>query len=152
MSVSLSGPPEGVDSSRLDLGLLKARARAVLSALRRSRAELSLALVDDVQMRELNRDHRSIDRPTDVLSFSLLSGEHAEFRGALLGDVVISLETARRQARQRHRSFDEEVTRLLIHGALHLVGHDHEETEERRLMRREERRIWQLLKRQVLTQ
>ena len=72
-------------------------------------------------------------RPTDVLSFSLLEGEDAEHRGALLGDVVIGVETAARQARAAPpRSLDEEVARLLIHGTLHLLGHDHEQAEEAR--------------------
>ena len=63
----------------------------------------------------------------------------------LLGDVVIGIETAARQARGRHRSLDEEVARLLIHGVLHLLGHDHEEPEAARLMHSEERRIWRAL-------
>jgi probable rRNA maturation factor len=97
--------------------------------------------VGDVEIRELNRDYRDKNRATDVLSFSLVEGEWSGFRGTMLGDVVISIETAARQARARHRSLNEEVTRLLIHGILHLLGHDHEEDEEARTMRAEERRL-----------
>ena len=105
-----------------------------------------MALVDDERIRELNAEYRGKDRPTDVLSFSMLEGEGAEHRGRLLGDVVIGVETAARQARQRRRGLDEEVARLLIHGTLHLLGHDHERDEEARVMQAEERRIWRELK------
>ena len=80
-----------------------------------------------------------------MLSFSLLEGAHAERRGALLGDVVVSLETAAVQARRARRTLDDEVLRLLIHGTLHLLGHDHERADEARRMRAEERRVWKAL-------
>jgi probable rRNA maturation factor len=118
----------------------------VLRALHHARSELSVALVDDEQMRGLNASYRGKDRPTDVLSFSMLEGEGAEHRGRLLGDVVIGIETAARQARQRRRALDDEVARLLIHGTLHLVGHDHVHDDEARVMQAEERRLWGLLK------
>jgi probable rRNA maturation factor len=146
MSVQLSGPPERIPVSHLDLLLLKKRACAILKMLEHEHSELSIALVGDREIRELNREHRSLDRPTDVLSFSLIDGEWAGFRGALLGDVVISTETAARQARKRHRSLDEETTRLLIHGVLHLLGHDHEQPEEHKRMRAEERRLSRVLR------
>jgi probable rRNA maturation factor len=142
MSVRLAGPQPGVRGSKVDTSLLVARARGVLRAVGHARSELSLSLVDDAEMRELNRSYRQIDRPTDVLSFSLVEGEGAAFRGGLLGDVVIGIETAARQAAARHRAIDEEVARLLVHGVLHLLGHDHEEEGEARRMRAEERRVW----------
>jgi probable rRNA maturation factor len=117
----------------------------MLGATGHAKSELSVSLVDDTEIRALNQSYRGIERPTDVLSFSLLEGQGAEHRGALLGDVVIGVETAARQARQRHRALEEEVTRLLIHGVLHLLGHDHEEEEEARDMRAEERRLWRLV-------
>ncbi len=146
MPVSLVGPPEGVRGDRVDAALLARRARIALRALSLSRAELSLALVDDAQIRALNRDYRGKDRPTDVLSFSLMEGEDQAHRGGMLGDVVISVETAAAQAGARHRALDEEVARLMIHGLLHLIGHDHEQDEEARLMQREERRLWRSLR------
>ena len=91
-------------------------------------------------------EYRGVQGPTDVLSFSLLEGEAAEHRGGLLGDVVIGVETAARQARERHRGLDREVVRLLIHGVLHLVGHDHEEPGQASAMRAEERRVWSRLR------
>ncbi len=145
MSVRLSGPPGGARGSRVDAAKLLSRARRVLRAAGHARSELSLSLVDDEEMADLNHRYRGIDRPTDVLSFSLVEGEAAEHRGRLLGDVVIGIETAERRAREAHRSLDQEVARLLIHGVLHLLGHDHEEPSGARAMRAEERRIWRTL-------
>jgi rRNA maturation RNase YbeY len=143
MTLRLSGPPRGLAKAGLDRALLAQRARRALRELEASRAELSLALVDDVAMAELNERHRGKRGPTDVLSFSLVEGAHSEFRGALLGDVVIDLEQAARQARG---TLDDEVAKLMIHGVLHLLGHDHEEAGEARRMRAEERRVWQAVR------
>jgi probable rRNA maturation factor len=139
MSVRVSGPARGAPA--LDRALLGRRARRLLHALERPEVELSLALVDDAEMAELNQRHRSRRGPTDVLSFSLLEGPHTRHRGALLGDVVISVDTAARQARRSRRPLDDELLRLLIHGVLHLLGHDHAEPAEARAMRAEERRL-----------
>lgn len=146
MSVEIGPISEGIDLAPLDLPLLKRRARRVLAALGHAGSELSVGLVGDVEIRELNQRYRNRDRATDVLSFSLCDGDHVDYRGGLLGDVVISLETARRQARARHRSLDEEVARLLIHGVLHLLGHDHEDDRDYRRMRAEERRLSAVLR------
>jgi probable rRNA maturation factor len=146
MTLRLSGPPRGLATARFDRPLLARRARRVLREVAQSKAELSLALVDDVAMTELNAQHRGKRAPTDVLSFSLLEGAHSEFRGALLGDVVIDVEQAARQARRARRSLDDELAKLLIHGVLHLLGHDHEEPDEARRMRAEERRIGRALR------
>jgi probable rRNA maturation factor len=142
MPVRLVGPPGGVRGARVDAALLKRRARVLLRALGHTRSELSIALVDDPEIAELNSAWRGKPRPTDVLSFSLLEGEGQHHRGSLLGDVVISVETAAAQAAARHRSLDEEVTRLVIHGMLHLLGHDHEKEDEARRMDAEQRRLW----------
>jgi len=146
MSVRVGGPPPGASAARLDVRRVRSQAQRVLRALGHGRSELSLSLVDDAEMRALNKSYRNLDRTTDVLSFSLVEGECAEHRGALLGDVVISVDTAARVARERHRALDEEVTRLLVHGVLHLVGHDHEREEDARVMRGEERRLRRLLR------
>ena len=142
MGVSLVGPPRGVRGSRADATALSFHAKRLLKALRLGGAELSIALIDDAEIRQLNRQWRGVDRPTDVLAFSLLEGEHQRHRGAMLGDVVISVETAAAQAAARHRSLDEELSRLLIHGLLHLIGHDHEGDGDARRMRAEQRRLW----------
>jgi probable rRNA maturation factor len=145
MSVRLSGPAAGTGLPRVDRGLLRRRARRILAALDCMGAELSIALVDDDAIAELNLRHRGRARATDVLAFSLLEGVHAERRGALLGDVVIGVETAARQARSRGRTLDDEVARLLIHGALHLIGYDHARPAQARVMRAQERRVWRAL-------
>ena len=146
MTVRLSGPERRRELPVVDRRLLRSRASRILKALSRSRSELSIRLVDDAEMAELNGAWRRRSRPTDVLSFSLLEGEDAEHRGPLLGDVVIGVETAARQARARRRSLDDEIARLLIHGTLHLLGHDHERDSEARAMRAEERRLWRVLR------
>ena len=101
-------------------------AESVLAAAHAEAAELSLVLVSDRRMRTLNRRYRNKDRPTDVLAFPLREGRFSRFSGSLLGDVVISLPTAKRQAAALGHSLRNEVARLLVHGILHLLGHDHE--------------------------
>ena len=129
----------------MDRRLLRRRAARLLAALGCEGAELSLALADDGEIAALNARFRDRQGPTDVLSFSLLEGDHAERRGGLLGDVVMGVEVAARQAARARRSLDDELARLLIHGVLHLLGHDHEEAAEAAQMRAEERRLWQAL-------
>jgi len=81
-------------------------------------------------MRRLNRRYRGRNRTTDVLSFALDEGPFGSLSHGMLGDVVISLETARRVARRRRRGFREVIERLLLHGILHLAGYDHERSRE----------------------
>ena len=88
--------------------------------------ELSVALVGDGEMHELNSRYRSVDRPTDVLAFALREGTGANLHPGVLGDVIISLDTAARQAAERRVAPSEEVRTLLAHGILHLLGYDHE--------------------------
>jgi rRNA maturation RNase YbeY len=146
MTVRLTAPARGRDLPSVDRSLLRARARRLLAELSHARSELSVLLVDDAEIARLNGAWRGIPRPTDVLSFSLVEGAHAERRGTLLGDVVIGVETAQRQARRARRSLDEELARLLIHGTLHLLGYDHERAADARAMRAEERRLWHTLR------
>lgn len=101
-----------------------------------------MAWVDDEAIRALNSRWLGRDRATDVLSFPMREGPFAESAGALLGDVVVSLETALRMARRRRASPDRIVAHLLVHGVLHLLGHDHVGNAARRnAMRAEERRL-----------
>jgi probable rRNA maturation factor len=90
----------------------------------------------------LNQRFRAEGKPTDVLSFSLLEGDHAEFHGDLLGEVVIDVEVAARQASRFGHGLDTEMIRLLIHGTLHLLGHDHQREEEARAMEAAEDSLW----------
>lgn len=89
-------------------------------------AELSVLITDDEEIRRLNRQYRSVDRPTDVLSFSQLEGEESLKEGNILGDVVISWDRAESQSREYGHHVQEELERLLVHGMLHLFGYDHE--------------------------
>jgi len=145
MSVRLAGPPEGESLPALDTAALAERAGKLLRELGYAESELSVALVGDASMTEMNGQYRGRPGPTDVLSFSLLEGDHAEQRGDLLGDVVIDLEQAERQAQERGHGLDEEAARLLIHGTLHLLGYDHEQDDEAREMEAMERRLWLLI-------
>jgi probable rRNA maturation factor len=97
-------------------------------------AELSVAIVDDGTMRVLNRRHRGKDKPTDVLAFPMDEWASGGPPAGLLGDVILSAETARRQARRHRRPLLDEVTMLLAHGLLHLLGHDHRTDAEEREM------------------
>ncbi len=119
---------------------LVATAKKLLAAAGESSSSLSITLVDDAAIRELNGEHRGKDKATDVLSFSLVENGSASAE-RLLGDVVISIDTARRQASEYDASLQEELYRLLIHGILHVLGHDHERAGERRVMVAAERRL-----------
>ncbi len=186
-------PVEIIDETDTpELAAVAERAAVVLlEAIGREGAELSVLLVDDHAIRELNRDWRGKDRATDVLSFSLVeegSGEEGTVEegaaeeldaeseleemsmlfeevgdaatnggfdlfalsddehddgnpAVMLGDVVVSVETMRRQAREGGWTDEEELVRLLLHGLLHLQGHDHEEAEQASVMHAEEARL-----------
>jgi len=126
-------------SSPLSARALGTMATAMLGALGLEGSELSILLTNDEGIRQLNREHRGKDKPTDVLSFP-----QAEFRRplvprrghslAVLGDVIVSIDTAERQARGRRRPLLEEVRFLLAHGLLHLLGYDHATAEEKKVM------------------
>ena len=114
----------------------------LLRLLDEAEAEVCIGLIGDTKMRRLNRTYRNKDRTTDVLAFA-----YREARTGvtfLLGDVVISIPAARRQAKAFSHSLDEEILRLLIHGVLHLVGYDHERSRQQaRRMRRKETELFE---------
>ena len=141
----LSAPRRSARVPAFDRRLLRRRAGAVLREAAEAEVELSVALVSDPEIAVLNERYRDVAGPTDVLSFSLVEGDHADRRGRMLGDVVIAIGTASRQAKRARHSLDDELARLLIHGVLHLLGHDHAQPAETRRMRSEERRLWRAL-------
>ncbi len=100
--------------------------------------EVSVLLTDDAEIHELNRGYRGVDRPTDVLAFAL---DEAGVVDVGLGDVVISVERARAQAKSRRTDLDRELELLAVHGTLHLLGYDHAEPGEARAMRNRTRLI-----------
>jgi probable rRNA maturation factor len=113
----------------------------MLSAVQMADSELSIVLMNDNQIQELNRFYRRKNRPTDVLAFSQREGPYGARAGALLGDVVVSVPTARRQARARKATLRAELTMLVAHGLLHLLGWDHRTDAEDRRMKSETERL-----------
>jgi probable rRNA maturation factor len=111
------------------------RAEAMLEFLGLEDAELSILLCDDETIRELNRQYRKKNKPTDVLAFPMQEGPGPKVHPGLLGDVVISLPTATRQAAEHDRPIIQEVTFLAAHGLLHLLGYDHATKREEREMK-----------------
>ncbi len=109
-------------------------AQAILGALGYPEAELSISFVDDAEISSLNLQYLGRQGPTNVLAFPMLEGAHGQINPHVLGDVVISLDTAAREAQQACVSLFQRCGELLIHGTLHLVGHDHAQEEETRLM------------------
>ncbi|HWQ89403.1 MAG TPA: rRNA maturation RNase YbeY [Desulfitobacteriaceae bacterium] len=117
---------------------------------RTSQAEVSLSLVTDGRIHELNRDYRGVDHPTDVLSFALeetdpQSPQICGYQDNVLGDIVISTDRARSQAAEYGHSFERELLYLAVHGTLHLLGYDHETEEEKIVMRQKEEIVLKLL-------
>jgi probable rRNA maturation factor len=126
----------------LNMGAIERTVAVLLAAIDERDSSISISFVRDPKIRELNRTFRGKDAPTDVLSFPLVEPGDAYPGGErLLGDIVISVDTARRQAADYDAPFDREVERLLIHGVLHLLGHDHLEPAERAVMEAEEQRL-----------
>ncbi len=123
----------GVEQAAL-IGLAQ---KALASEGAQAPAELSVVVTDDARVRELNRRYRNTDAPTDVLSFGMNEADGfitPPGSVAQLGEIVISYPTAARQAAVAGHSVDEELAHLLVHGVLHLLGHDHVAAEEARAM------------------
>ena len=122
-------------SPALDSRRVRAVGDRMLAHLSLMNAELSVLLSNDALIAELNEKHRNLAKPTDVLAFPMDASapEHPE-AGPVLGDVVVSLDTAARQAKKKRHPLLEEVTHLLAHGLLHLIGYDHRTSTERRQM------------------
>jgi probable rRNA maturation factor len=133
LTIGICGTAPGVSRAALRQWMT-----LILRHLQQTPAELSLALVTDREIRDLNRQYRGKDKPTDVLSFPLADALCPH----LLGDVIISIETATRQAQRRGHALLEELQTLLIHGILHLLGYDHEISRREALrMRRKEQEL-----------
>jgi len=132
---------------RIGMRRIERSALSLLAAIGRSDASLSLSFVGDAAMRRLNREHREKDRTTDVLSFPLYEPFTAPKKPGvhepelMLGDIIISVDVAVRQAAAYEAGLDDEIERLLVHGVAHLLGHDHEELSDRRRMLRQEKRL-----------
>ncbi len=111
--------------------------------------DVSISLVDNDEIRDLNRTYRGVDSPTDVLSFPMLEGEDnikILDMPLMLGDIVISLERAREQCKDYGHSFEREAGYLTAHGMLHLMGYDHQTEEDKKIMRQKEECVLEKLK------
>ena len=145
VTVELDGPARG----RLDAAPYVALCEQVLAEERVDDAGVGLLFAGDELLWRLNREHRDIDEPTDVLSFpsgeapadedAVLPSEVAEL--PYLGDIAVSVETARRQADEAGRTLDEELQHLVLHGLLHLLGYDHETPTRDAAMREREEAV-----------
>lgn len=130
---------EGLVSQPVSNASVRKWAEAMLHGVHRRDAELSVLLCNDETIHRLNRDFRDKDAATDVLAFAMNEGEGPHLQTHVLGDVVISLPTARRQAKEHGRTIAREVRWLLAHGLLHLLGFDHQDLGEyRRMMARQD--------------
>ena len=114
---------------------IEQKAQAVLDALGCPEKELSILIVDDLQIAELNAAYLQREGPTNVIAFPMQEGEFAGISPDLLGDVVISVETAEREGAMGGIDVETRTVELLVHGVLHLLGYDHEhdENEARRM-------------------
>lgn len=131
--------------------MIRRVAERVLDALGAAGSELSVSIVGDRTIRSINREYLGKDRPTNVISFSLREGEFGDLNPSL-GDVVISADTAAREAEEGGISFHERFCFLLLHGILHLLGYDHERSGEKEAARMEakEQEIFGMLRREGL--
>ena len=114
----------------VDCKILESQIRSILMVLECEDREISVLLTDDRKMRNLNKRYRDKNLTTDVLSFPQNEGGEEGLNPHLLGDVVISTTTAKRQSTEHGLSLEEEIVLLLIHGILHLLGFDHERSDE----------------------
>ena len=114
------------DKHKIPQKRIKQTARAILDALDCPDGELSILLVDDQQIEKINIEYLNRKGPTNVIAFPMREGEFSELTPDLLGDVVISVETAGREADTAAISMQKRLDQLLIHGILHLMGYDHE--------------------------
>ena len=119
-----------VETDEIHKQELEKKAKKILSALGYTEVELSIALVDEELMTELNERYRGKKKPTNVLSFSMSEGEFPHLHPEVLGDVVICVPVAKKEAEESGLTVDERITELLIHGILHLFGFDHERSDE----------------------
>ena len=153
------------NNTTFDVEVIHNAVLATLKAHDAEACEVSVLLTDDADIKHLNRDYRGIDTPTDVLAFAMRDGEDGNVNPNLLGDLVISIETASRQVTTgdqfsaTHSSFETEkqeatydsleteVALLAVHGVLHLLGYDHQTQEEATVMFEKQKAIFSSLRR-----
>jgi probable rRNA maturation factor len=132
---------------RISKKKIQQTASVILNALDYPDAELSILIVDDQQIAQLNHQYLNREGPTNVIAFSMRQGPFSDIAPNLLGDVVISIDTAQREAQSAGISMQDRFDQLLIHGTLHLLGYDHEHSAaEARKMEEKADELLKLLK------
>jgi len=136
------------ETINVNIERVKRSLEQILTILDSKNKEISLLFVNDEQIRIINRDYMGRDYPTNVISFSMSEGEFGEINPDILGDIVISAETAMRDSCEANISFEDELDFLMIHGLLHLVGYNHENTTHSvaEIMKKKERDIFFYMK------
>jgi probable rRNA maturation factor len=125
--------------------MIKKTMKRLLEDLACDKHEVSILFTDDKRIAELNRDYRGKDKPTNVLAFPMTEGP-SDVESGMLGDVVISVDTALREAADMGETIEETIYRLLVHGLLHLMGYDHERSpQDEKIMTKEEKRLLKLI-------
>ncbi|MBA7648280.1 Endoribonuclease YbeY [subsurface metagenome] len=124
-------------------------ARKTLAAEGYKEAQVSILFCSDAYIKKLNREYRKVDASTDVLAFSMHEGRFPKVHPEILGDVVISLETASHQAKRYRHSLNKEIALLVVHGILHLLGYDHLKKKDKELMRKREKQILAIISRKI---
>jgi probable rRNA maturation factor len=131
---------------RLSKQKIQKTAASILNGLGYPDAQLSILVVDDTQMAEINRAYLNHAGPTNVISFPIQEGQFSHISPDLLGDVVISADTADREAVEAGMQMSERFNQLLVHGILHLIGYDHVNSEqEAAVMERKSNQLMQLI-------
>lgn len=115
---------------KIALKKIKQTVQVILDALACPDGEISILIVDDPQIEELNQQYLNRQGPTNVIAFAMREGEFADLSPHLLGDVVISMDTAAKEAQIAATSMERRFNELLVHGVLHLMGFDHETSED----------------------
>ena len=132
----------------IDLRHVRRVMNIILSYLQCEDKEISLLFVDDNEIREINSRYLNRDYPTNIISFSLTEGEFGNINPNILGDIVISVETALKDADEAGIEFNDELEFLMIHGILHLLNYNHENTskDKAQKMKAKEQELFTMLK------
>jgi len=129
---------------KIDKRMIRSTVLKIMKILDCADKEISLSFVDDEKIKQLNKQYLGKDKATNVLSFSLLEGEYGNINPQILGDIIVSVETAQRDALYGKFTIDQEIDFLIIHGILHLLGYNHENTTEKetKKMRQKEKDLF----------
>ncbi len=132
---------------KIDKRKIRSAVSKILKILDCAEKEISLSFVDDEKIKKLNKQYLGKNRPTNVISFPLQEGEYSNINPNIIGDIVISTETAQRDALHGNLSLSQEIDFLIIHGILHLLGYNHENTtrKETNKMRQKEKDLFTAL-------